>query len=189
MVLRNILLLFLLLYTGAGISQNMQLIQRLKIKAKEVKGINKINILNDLVDEILQPKPTSENCTAAKSYALVAAEMAEELSYDLGRARGFEQLAVIYKTLDKRVHYFIWKRKAAKVLHGPVMKKQQEELNSQREELAKLGITIEHQTLKLLEKDSVLDNTVEKVEQLSTEKKAGAFRKHLVTKGKPNQRN
>jgi len=182
MIRRNLLLLFLLLYTGMGISQNMQLIQRLKIKAKEVQGINKVNILNDLVDEILQPIPTSENCTAAKLYALEAAEMAEKLNYDLGMARGFEQLALIYKTLDKRVQYLKWKHKAAKVLHGPVMKKQQEELNSQREELAKLGITIEHQTLKLLEKDSVLYNTVEKVEQLSTEKKLVLLENTLLQK-------
>ncbi|MES2800247.1 MAG: adenylate/guanylate cyclase domain-containing protein [Bacteroidota bacterium] len=189
MVKRNLLLLFLLLYAGMGISQNVQLIERLKTKAKEVRGISKVNILNDLVDEILQPKPSSDNCTAAKSYADEAAELAEKLNYDLGMARSFEQNALIYKTLDKPVQYLKWKRKAENVTIGPAMKKQQEELNDQRVELAKLGILIEHQSLKLQEQDSVLLNkdallfsTEEKVEQLSTEKKLVLLENTLLQK-------
>ncbi len=152
-------------------SQNMQLIQRLKEKAKLEKGITKVNILNDLVDEIQQPKLTPENSNSAEIYALEAAELSEELNYDLGMARSFEQLAMIYKTLEKRLQHLKWKSKAGKVPYGPAMKQQQEELNKQREELAKRGMTIEHQSLQLIETATALDSTEEKVEQLSAEKK------------------
>lgn len=168
---KSILLLILLLCSELLVAQNTQLIQRLKSKANAEQGINKVNLLNDLVDEIIQPQPTFANCTSAELYALEAAEIAEKLNYDLGMARSFEQLSLIYKTLEKRLLHLKWKTKAGKVPYGPAMKKQQEELNNQREELAKLGITIEHQSLELIEKSSALDSTTEKVEQLNTEKK------------------
>ncbi len=171
MLRRNTLLLVLLLCAEMCFSQNMQLIQRLKEKAKLEKGITKVNILNDLVDEIQQPKLTPENSNSAEIYALEAAELSEELNYDLGMARSFEQLAMIYKTLEKRLQHLKWKSKAGKVPYGPAMKQQQEELNKQREELAKRGMTIEHQSLQLIETATALDSTEEKVEQLSAEKK------------------
>ncbi|MDP5099339.1 MAG: hypothetical protein NWQ27_05060, partial [Crocinitomicaceae bacterium] len=149
----------------------MQLIQRLKEKAKLEKGITKVNILNDLVDEIQQPKLTPENSNSAEIYALEAAELSEELNYDLGMARSFEQLAMIYKTLEKRLQHLKWKSKSGKVPYGPAMKQQQEELNKQREELAKRGMTIEHQSLQLIETATALDSTEEKVEPVSAEKK------------------
>lgn len=182
MLRRNILLLVLMLCSGMGISQNIRLIDDLKVKAKEEQGINKVNILNDLVDELLQPKPTIENCTAVNAYAIEAADLAEKLNYNLGMARSFEQLALVYKTLDKHVQYLKWKLKAAKVPHGSIMKEQLEELNIQREELAKMGMTIEHQSLKLLENESALDSTAERMEQLSTEKKMVILENTLLQK-------
>jgi len=171
MTFKHILLLVLILSAEMCLSQNTQLIQRLKGKVKVEQGINKVNLLNDLVDEILQPKPTTNNCTAAEDYALEAAELSQKLDYDLGMARSFEELSVIYKTLEKRIQHLKWKTKAGKVPYGPAMKQQQEELNEHRKTLAKMGITIEHQSLELIEKEIKLDSTVEKVEQLSTEKK------------------
>lgn len=179
---RTLFLLVLMFCSEMGIAQNIQLIQILKVKATEEKGINKINILNDLVDELLLPEPNSENCEAAKVYAHEAAEMAENSNYDLGMSRSFEQLALIYKTLDKFVLHLRWKSKAAKVPHGPVIKQQQEELNSQRLELAKMLMKLEHKNQELLEKKSALDSTVEKVEQLSTEKKFIVLENALLQK-------
>lgn len=164
---------FLVLFLCASnlVAQNTQLIERLKSKAKQEQGLNRVNILNDLVDEMLLPKPTEVNCTSAEKYANDAAELSEKLNYDLGKARSFEQLTVIYKTLNKRIQYLKWKSKAGKVPYGPAMKQQQAELNSQREELEKLGLKIEDQSIELQEKSSALDSTAEKVEQLSMEKK------------------
>jgi len=165
-----------------GFAQNSQLIQRLKVKAKSEKGINKVNILNDLVDEMLQPKATKENGKAAKEFAHEAAEIAEKLNYYLGMARSFEQLEQIYKALDNNIQQLKWKYKAAKVHHGAAIRKQQEELNIQRQELAKMGIIIKHQSLELLEKDSALDSTALQVEQLSFEKKLVVLENSLLQK-------
>jgi adenylate cyclase len=182
MLLRNTLLLVLLLCSNLVVAQNTKLIERLKAKVKVEQGINKVNLLNDLVDEILQPKPTSKNCATAEVYAIEAAELAEKLDYDLGMARSFEELATIYKGLSKHIQYLKWKSKAGKVPYGPAMKQQQEELNGQREELAKMGVTIEHQSLELIETVTALDSTNQKVEQLSMEKKMVLLENTLLQK-------
>jgi len=179
---RNTLFLILILCSEMVFSQNSQLIQGLKEKAKQEQGTEKVNILNDLVDEILQPKPISANCTLAEVYALEAAEISEKLNYELGMARSFEQLSLIYKTLGKHVQHLKWKLKASKVPYGSAMKKQQVELNSQREELAKMGIIIEHQSLELVEKATALDSTTEKMEQLNAEKKVVLLENTLLQK-------
>lgn len=171
MLQRFALLILVMFCSQMVVAQNRQLIEQLKGKVQLEQGRVKVNLLNDLVDELLQPKPTPENCKTAESYALEAAEISENLNYDLGMARSFEELTLIYKTLDKRVQHLKWKLKAGKVPYGPAMKEQQNELNKQREELAKRGMTIEHQSLKLIETASALDSTEEKVEQLNAEKK------------------
>lgn len=171
-----------MLCSEVSISQNMQLIHILKVKATEEDGTSKINILNDLVDEMLKPTPTKENCEAVKGYANEAADLSDKLKYDLGMARSYEQMALIYKTLDKPVLHLRWKTKASKVPHGPVIKKQQEELNKQHEKLEKLVLTLQNQTQELNEQKSALDSTVVKVEQLSSEKKVVILENSLLQK-------
>lgn len=187
MLAKNTLLLVMMFCSAMTFSQNMQLIEHLKRKVQTAQGITKVNILNDLVDEMLKPKPTKQNCKDVKIYALEAAEMAEEFNYDLGMARSFEQLALIYKTQDKQVQNLKWMYKAAKVPHGAALKKQQEELerqrielNKQQKELTKKGITIKHQSRELIELDSALDSTVQKVQQLSIEKKVVTLENTLL---------
>lgn len=182
MFVRNLLLFLLLLSAEISLSQDLQLIQRLKAEVKTEQGENRVNVLNDLVDELLRPKPTKKNSSIAKPYAIEAAEISEELNYNLGMVRSFEQLAVIYKTLDKLLPQLKWERKASRVPRGPLLKEQQEELDRRREELSEMVTTIEDQTLELLEQESELDITEQKVEQLSMDKKVVLLENTLLQK-------
>lgn len=86
-----------------ALGQNVETIQALKDKAKFSTGTNRINALNDLVDEMLKPEPVKENCLAAKDYAHDAAKQSEAANYKVGMARSYEQLTLIYKTLDYQI--------------------------------------------------------------------------------------
>lgn len=128
--------ILIILFVKPAFGQNQELIQSLKDKAKFSTGTNKINALNDLVDEMLKPEPVKENCLASKEFAHEAAKLSEAANYKVGMARSYEQLTLIYKTLDYQIHYVKWKAKAALVPRGEEIKEQQKELEKQNERIA-----------------------------------------------------
>lgn len=135
--MRRIISFFLLFLLFAQVNaQDPSKIQDLKDRAKLSTGSNRINALNDLVDELLKPEPAKENCLAAKDYAHQAAKLSESENYRTGMARSYEQLTLIYKTLDYQIHYMKWKAKAAMVPRGEEIKEQQQKLEKQQEKIA-----------------------------------------------------
>ena len=66
----------------------------------------KVNRLNDRVDKLLKPQPTTESCKKAEKLALQAADMAERLKYNTGMVRSYEQLILIYGALDYKIKYY-----------------------------------------------------------------------------------
>jgi class 3 adenylate cyclase len=180
------LLVFILLTNDTGSAQNRTLIESLKQKSKSLSGIEKVNVLNDLVDELLKPSPNEENCKAAKDFANDAAKISESLDYKLGMARSFEQLTLIYKTLEYQVQYLKWRNKAAKVPRGQEMKKQQEELERQKAMLSKQGEQIQTQNQELVKKERALGESVEQVEQLNQEKYLMNLRNEMLEQQKQN---
>lgn len=137
--MKKYLLLFLIIAAFLPLNvfaQNKELIAQLKETAKTSIGSTKISALNDLVDELLKPEPTKENCLIAKDYALDAASLAEKSNNKVGMAISYEQLTTIYKTLDYQIHYIKWKAKAALLPRGAEMKQQQEQLEKQQEKIS-----------------------------------------------------
>lgn len=108
---------------------------------KSIKGMQdtkeKADKINDYVDILLKPEPTLDNCKKAKPFALQAAKISETLNYKTGMARSYEQLTVIFKTLDFQIQYLKYKSKAALVDRGEEMKKQKDQIEKQNENLEK----------------------------------------------------
>ncbi len=125
-----------LLSTGQLQAQNEEAISTLEKKLRGmINNAEKVNILNNLVEEILKPEPTVESSKRAKSYAHDAAKISESLNYKGGMARSYEQLTIIYKTLDYQIQYLKYKTKAAMVDRGSEIKEQQEALEKQQKEI------------------------------------------------------
>lgn len=151
----------------------------------------KVDKLNNEVDKILKPKPTIENCKKAEKLALEAASISEELNYKIGMARSYEQLKIIYGTLDYQIKYLRYKGKAALVDRGDEIKKQKEEtekIKQEIEELAKDNITnrelIEKKQLELLEKQKVLNETSGQLNRMTEEAERLAVKNKLLEKDK-----
>jgi hypothetical protein len=92
----------------------------------------KVDLLNNQVDNLIKPTPTEANCKKAKPIAVEAAKIAEKLNYKIGMARSYEQLTIIYKTLDYQLLYLKYKGKAALVDRGDEMKKQEEKIQNKK---------------------------------------------------------
>jgi adenylate cyclase len=105
----------------------------------------KVDMINDYVDKLLKPEPTIDNCKKAKDFALQAAKIAEKLNYKTGMARSYEQLTIIFKTLDFQIQYLKYKSKAALVDRGEEMKKQKDVIEKQNEDLEKQKSDLEKQ--------------------------------------------
>jgi adenylate cyclase len=146
--MKNYLLLFvifILFLPKQSVAQNQELIAKLKETAKTSIGSTKIGALNDLVDELLKPEPGKENCLAAKDYAHEAATLSEKANNKVGMAISYEQLTIIYKTLDYQIHYLRWKAKAALLPRGAEMKQQQQQLEKQQEKISNQQQEMERQ--------------------------------------------
>jgi class 3 adenylate cyclase len=150
-----------------ALGQNAETIQALKDKAKFSAGTNRINALNDLVDEMLKPEPAKENCLAAKDYAHDAAKQSEVANYKVGMARSYEQLTLIYKTLDYQIHYVKWKAKAALVPRGEEIKVQQKELEKQNDRIADQQEEMNKQEAEILKKRQEADKIKREIELLA----------------------
>lgn len=114
----------------------------------------KVDMLNDEVDRILAPEPNVSNCKRARPLAHDAAKLAEKLNYKPGMARSYEQLTLIYKTLDYQIQYVKYKAKAALIDRGEVVKEQEQkiekinsDLDKQNKDLNKQKQILEQQRL------------------------------------------
>jgi len=122
----------------------------------------KVDLLNNEVDKILKPAPNIENCKKAKPIALEAAKIAENLGYKIGMARSYEQLTIIYKTLDYQIQYLKYRSKAALVDRGAEMQKQKEQIEKQKKDLEKVkqdALRIKKE-IEVLEKDNTTSKEV-----------------------------
>ena len=104
----------------------------------------KVDLINNEVDRLLSPEPTQENCRKARPLAHEAARISEKLKYKPGMARSYEQLTLIYQTLEFQVQYLKYKAKAALMDRGEVVKEQEKkiekinhDLDVQQEDLEK----------------------------------------------------
>lgn len=116
----------------------------------------KVDLLNNQVDNLIKPTPTEANCKKAKPIAVEAAKIAEKLNYKIGMARSYEQLTIIYKTLDYQLLYLKYKGKAALVDRGDEMKKQEEKIQKQKADIDKQKLEAENikKEIDLLAKDN-----------------------------------
>lgn len=151
----------------------------------------KVDILNNQVDKLLKPEPTVENCKKAEKLALQAASISEKLNYKIGMARSYEQLKVIYGTLDYQIKYLRYKGKAALVDRSEELKKQKEEtekIKQEIDELAKDNITnkelIEKKQIELLEKQNALNETSGQLDRMTAEAERLATKNKLLEKDK-----
>jgi len=103
----------------------------------------KVDVLNNKVDQLLKPVPTIENCKKAEDIALEAAKIAEKLDYKIGMARSYEQLTTIYKTLDYQLKYMRYKSKAVLIDRGGELKKQEDKIKQQKEEAEKIKMELD----------------------------------------------
>lgn len=167
--LKSILIFIMVAFAfcPALFGQNAQTIQELKDKVKFSTGTNRINALNDLVDEMLKPEPAKENCLAAKEFAHEAAKLSESANYRMGMARSYEQLTLIYKTLDYQIHYVKWKAKAALVPRGEEIKVQQKELEKQNERIVTQQEAMKKQEEEILKKRQEADKIKREIEVLA----------------------
>jgi len=129
----------------------------------------KVNYLNNTIDKLLKPIPTVGNCKKALPLALKAAKIAEKLDYKTGMARSYEQLTLVYKTLDYQIQYLIYKRKAVIMDRGAELKKQTDEIEKQKVETETIKKEIEE-----LEKDnnSNKELIIKKQQELAQKEKA-----------------
>jgi len=117
----------------------------------------KVNQLNNQVDNLIKPTANEANCKRAKPIAMEAAKIAEKLNYKIGMARSYEQLTLIYKTLDYQLLYLKYKGKAALVDRGDELKKQDEKIQKQKADMEKQRLEAENikREIDLLAKDNI----------------------------------
>ncbi len=158
----------------------------------------KVNLLNNQVDKLLKPEPTTNNCKIAEKLALQAASISEKLDYKIGMARSYEQLTFIYKTLDYPIKRIKYKRKAAAIDRGGELKKQEEQIEWQQketkkikkeiDELAKDNLTnkelIEKKQLELIKKEMALDEAATQLIQMAEETEQLTNKNKLLEKDK-----
>jgi len=133
--MRTLFLFLSLLYIPYSFANNTHLNEAYEgIAEPKPDTKEQVDFLNNTIDKLLKPSPTTDNCKRAQPLALKAAKVAEKLNYKIGMARSYEQLTIIYKTLDYQLQYLIYKRKAASIDRGAELKKQMEEINNQKTE-------------------------------------------------------
>lgn len=103
----------------------------------------KVDLLNNKVDQLIKPNPNVKNCKKAEDIALEAAKISENLNYKTGMARSYEQLTTIYKTLDYQLKYMRYKSKAILIDRGGELKKQEDKIKQQKEEAEKIKKELE----------------------------------------------
>ncbi len=104
---RTLRLLFLhaflvIFITDAAQAQDARLIEQLKSGIPGSLDHDRVNILNDLADEIMKPAPSQLNSRDAMPYVEEALELAESLRYHYGMSRSIQQLITIHNALGNR---------------------------------------------------------------------------------------
>lgn len=127
----------------------------------------KVDLINNEVDRLLKPEPTIENCKKARPLALQAAKIAEALNYKTGMARSYEQLTLIFKTLDFQIQYLKYKAKAATVDRGEELKKQEEKIEKQNTDIEKQKSEIEKQKSDLAQKQAEAERIKQEIALLA----------------------